>query len=121
MFTYYNIALRFWLRNLKNTSFSNAHPFYILLHYQNHSNIKNNMKNTILMSISNHLLSFSATSKFDFKATVLKSRPSQNAKCVEIKSCTRLHEQNDWENAQVQSFFRLRFSNQHLRRVSKTA
>ena len=49
---------------------TNVDSFYILLHYQNHSNIKKWYKN--MMRHFNLILLFSAILKFGFKASALK-------------------------------------------------
>ena len=48
------------------------------------------------------ILLFYPTSIFDFSSE-WKSHLLYNIKCVEMKFCTPLHEENVWENASVQS------------------
>lgn len=51
MFAYYNLVSRILLRNMKKISYTHVHSFEKLLRYQNHSYLKNNKTEMILVSI----------------------------------------------------------------------
>ena len=82
---------------------------YILHCYQSHSNINELCKRISFNKDFNLLFTMFANLHIWFQSfsIELKSRLPQCANWVEMKSCTRLHELNAFENTSVKSLFAL--------------
>ena len=81
------LSQSFCLQNIKKVKYANAHYFYKLLFFKNHSNLKNHTKNDSI-GILTELLLFSATSILRLQHWTAVTSSNER---VETKSCQQMH------------------------------